>query len=111
MYPQAAVDYLVSQGWNLQHGYNEYRWGGYLIWARIPVFIDGRADVYGDAFINEYVRISHIRKDWRALLDQYEVEYVLIESTSSLAVLLEETAEWEQVYEDGVAGVFVRSRN
>ena len=31
-----------------QPGYNSYNWGGYLIWRGLPVFVDGRADVYGD---------------------------------------------------------------
>ncbi|MCB0994906.1 MAG: hypothetical protein KDB21_07430, partial [Acidimicrobiales bacterium] len=47
-YPVAAVDYLVETGLADQNGFNAYQWGGYLIWRSVPVFIDGRADVYGD---------------------------------------------------------------
>lgn len=108
LYPQAALNYLVSQGWDTKPGYNDYNWGGYLIWAGIPVFIDGRADVHGDALMREYVQTLHIHENWRAPLDKYGVEYVLIGPRTPLGVLLKETAEWKHVYRDDVAVIFVR---
>ncbi len=41
--------------------YNEYIWGGYLIWRLYPdyrVYIDGRADVYGDSLVNELLQVK-----------------------------------------------------
>ena len=51
----AAVEFLRAHP---ESGaiYNDYGWGGYLIWKLYPqrkVYIDGRADVYGDAFMEE----------------------------------------------------------
>ena len=88
--------------------YNSYNWGGYLIWEGVPVFIDGRADVYGDAFMDEYVLAYQLRGDWRVPLEKYDVDYILIESGASFARFLEEAPEWEGVYQDEVAAVFVR---
>ena len=36
---------------------NHYNWGGYFIWKLYPqyrVFMDGRADVYGDALMTDF---------------------------------------------------------
>ncbi|MEW5721049.1 MAG: hypothetical protein AB1817_20655, partial [Chloroflexota bacterium] len=110
-YPTAAVDFLQAQ--KLSGAlYNAYGWGGYLIWRLYPetrVFIDGRADVYGDAFIeNVYLKAYRGGADWRAPLDQYGVRVVLVEPGAPLAVQLAREAEWKKVYEDGQAVIFAR---
>jgi hypothetical protein len=109
LYPVAALAYLQAQGLDTARIYNSYNWGGYLAWRGIPVYIDGRADVYGDAFMNQYVRAFQVRDDWRQPLDQYGVEVVLIERDGSLATLLRESDEWEALYQDELAAVFVRT--
>lgn len=109
-YPQAAVAYLRTQGWETRRVFNTYNWGGYLIWEGLPVFIDGRADVYGDAFMLEYLTTYHLTPNWRRPLDKYKVDYVLIESRSPLATLLLEAPEWDQAYQDEVATIFVQER-
>ncbi|MGH9903912.1 MAG: hypothetical protein ACRD68_19045, partial [Pyrinomonadaceae bacterium] len=65
--PTAAVDFIMARR---PPGplYNDYTWGGYLIWRLYPeyrVYIDGRADVYGDAFIGEFLTTHNGRKNWR----------------------------------------------
>jgi len=107
-YPVAALSALETQGLAERRIYNSYNWGGYLLWRGVPVFIDGRADVYGDAFMDEYVQAYQLRGDWRQPLKRYGVEVVLIESGSSLAALLEESDEWARAYRDDLAVVYVR---
>jgi hypothetical protein len=108
-YPAAAVDFLQAQE---SRGalYNEYRWGGYLIWRLFPttrVFIDGRADVYGDAFIEEvYLKAYRGGADWRAPLDQYAIRVVLIDPSAPLAHQLARDSEWRNVYADRQAVIF-----
>jgi len=42
-YPTRAVTYLKTNNLVINAGFfNEYDWGGYLIWQGLPVFIDGR---------------------------------------------------------------------
>src|SRR5882672_2743386 len=56
-FPAAAVDFILTQR-PPQPIYNEYVWGGYLIWRLYPdyrVYIDGRADVYGDRLVDEWL--------------------------------------------------------
>jgi hypothetical protein len=107
-YPVEALAYIREQGLVDQRVYNSYNWGGYLIWERVPVYIDGRADVYMDEFMDEYVLAYQLRGDWRIPLEAYDVNYVLIERGGSLGQVLEEAPEWERVYADEVAVIFVR---
>ncbi len=109
-YPVAAVDYLENEGLDSSRGYNSYNWGGYLIWRNVPVFVDGRADVYGDEFLFYYLKAFELQADWADPLDEFNVEYVLMERDSLLGVLLASQADWEETYRDDVAQIFVRTR-
>ena len=53
---------------------NGYAFGGYLIGAGVKPFIDGRADMYGDAFLDLYGKIAAgERETIEATLTQYDV--------------------------------------
>jgi len=109
-YPAAGVRYLRDAGLtgNL---FNTYRWGGFLIWSFYPerkVFIDGRADMYGDQFVADYRRVYDARAGWRDVLDEHQVEVALIEKDSALATLLAASGEWQEAFRGEVEVVFVR---
>ncbi|HYO99837.1 MAG TPA: hypothetical protein VER76_06585 [Pyrinomonadaceae bacterium] len=109
-YPAAAVEFLRAHPGSGAI-YNEYGWGGYLIWKLYPqreVFIDGRADVYGDAFMEETLATMAGERDWRAPLDRYGVRTVLIKPNTALASLLRQDANWRSVYEDQQSVVFFK---
>jgi hypothetical protein len=107
-YPVAAIDFLQQSGLDQARGYNSYIWGGYMIWRGLPVFIDGRADVYGDEFIHRYRQTLALSSQWSEPLDDFDVSYVIMERSSSLATLLNSNESWRQTYMDHVATVFVR---
>lgn len=108
-FPAAAVDFLQAQKIDGAL-YNAYDWGGYLMWRLYPqtrVFIDGRADVYGDAFIeNVYLKAYRGGADWREPLERYNVRVVLIEPTAPIVAQLSRDAAWQKVYEDKQAVVY-----
>lgn len=109
-FPSAAVEFLRAHP---ESGaiYNEYGWGGYLIWKLYPqreVFIDGRADVYGDAFMEEALSTMVGERDWRTPLERYGVRTVLIKPDAALASLLRQDAGWRSVYEDRQAVIFFK---
>ena len=108
IYPVAAVDFLEEAGLAQAPGYNSYNWGGYLIWRGLPVFIDGRADVYGDDFIFYYLKTFELQEDWRQPLDDYNVAYVIMETGSPLNTLLAASGEWQEAYADDVAQIFIK---
>jgi hypothetical protein len=112
VFPSAAVQYLSEHDLpgNL---INAYGFGGYLIW-RLPerkVFVDGRADMYGDKFLEEYTSVyaGHSLPD--PLLDRYQVRTAILEPHSGLAGVLNiktGNGSWKKVYEDDKAVTFVR---
>jgi len=89
---------------------NEYRFGGYLIYAGIPTFIDGRADMYGDNFMKEYVEsLSLTTSDGlQKLLEKYRIEWTLLPPESAAVALLDHLPEWRRLYADKVAVVHVK---
>jgi hypothetical protein len=72
------------------------------------VFTDGRADVYGDAFIDEYLQVYQLREAWQAPLDRYDVSVVIIDEGSPLSTMLSERSEWLRAYADEQAVIFIR---
>ncbi|MCB8978107.1 MAG: hypothetical protein H6657_11850 [Ardenticatenaceae bacterium] len=109
-FPVAAVDYLEASGLAEAHGYNSYNWGGYLIWRGVPVFVDGRADVYGDSFLLYYRRTFDVLPGWQEPLDEYDVDYVLMESGSPLTAVLAVSPDWTEVYADDLAQIFIHAK-
>lgn len=110
-YPQAAVNFLLEKQLPAPI-YNRYGWGGYLIRRLYPnyrVYIDGRADVYGDSFTVEAVRTYDGHTDWRNPLERLGIRTVIIGPTAPLSSLLREDHAWTKVYEDGQAVIFTRS--
>jgi hypothetical protein len=90
--------------------FNSYNWGGYLIFAapQHPVFVDGRTDLYGDAFLTKYLDAATGGPAWRMTLDEYGIRLVLMEANSGLARELRADAAWTLAYEDDLAVVFTR---
>ena len=58
--PSAALDYARDAGLK-GHVLNHYNYGGYLIRAGVPTFIDGRGELYGGAFIKRYAEVTNLR--------------------------------------------------
>lgn len=110
-FPVDAVNYIQAQ--NLSGPiFNNYNWGGYLIWRVYPrnrVFIDGRSDLYGltdDSIVREYLEAYTGGENWRAPLDRYGVQVVLVEPDAPIVSKLAQDTAWRQVYEDKQAVIF-----
>lgn len=90
--------------------FNSYNWGGYLMFAApdFPVYVDGRTDLYGDAFLREYLGVLFLRDGWREVLDEHDISWVVIEAGSALAGALREEPGWRIAYEDEQAVLFER---
>jgi hypothetical protein len=87
---------------------NDYAWGGFLLEQRpgLPVFIDGRSEVYGDRLLQEAATLYDVAPGWQAELRQFHLRIALLGSTSALARALEQ-AGWTAVGEDSLAVVLV----
>jgi hypothetical protein len=110
-YPRQAAEY-VRQHPDLGPMYNDYGFGGYLIWAlgkQHSVFIDGRADVYEDAGVySDYFRITAVQPDALFLLQKYGVKSCMTGRDEPLAAFLAGRPDWKLVYKDDLATIFVR---
>jgi hypothetical protein len=109
-FPAAAVEFLRAHG-EADRLFNAYGWGGYLIWKLYPqhrVFIDGRADVYGDALVEQYLSAEGGERGWRATLDECDINAAMLAPDAPLASLLATDAGWRKVYEDKQAVIFFK---
>ncbi len=88
--------------------FNKYRWGGYLIWREVKVFVDGRADVYGRELIGDYLQVQR-GENWKELLEKYKIEILLWPQKEILTTLLKESSEWQILYEDEIAIIFQKT--
>jgi hypothetical protein len=108
-YPAAAVAHLGPEVLAQRRGFNHYAWGGYLIWQGIPVYVDGRADLYGDNFLVDYLEVGAAGDGWAQQLAAHGVDYVLLPPTADLGRYLETDPGWVRSYTDAIAHVYVRS--
>ena len=91
--------------------YNHFKWGGYLLyeaWPRVPVFIDGQTDFYGEDVFREYLHVRDVRPGWDRILEDRQVTWVLVPAGSPLADRLLAEEAWNRAWADSVAAVFVR---
>jgi hypothetical protein len=109
--PAAAVDFVKRNniGGNV---FNNQQFGGYLIWSGIPVFIDGRLEVYGDAFVRKYAQtidLADVAAAY-AVLDEYNIRWAILNPYEPLVGELARNNAWDKAYADADAVVFVRRR-
>jgi hypothetical protein len=113
-YPIGAADWLAAHPEVGTRMYNQYGWGGYLAYRFYPdpnrrVFIFGEAALMGDPLLNQYEDVQTLRSDWKQVLDQYKVDYVVYNRGEALANVLATQPEWKLVYQDSVAVIYVRT--
>jgi hypothetical protein len=89
---------------------NNYDWGGYLIYKGIPTFVDGRADLYGDVFLKEYVEALGLRTSdgLEKLMARYRIDWTLLPPRSTAVAMLDHLPEWRRLYADEIAVIHVR---
>jgi hypothetical protein len=92
---------------------NSQGWGGYLEWAAWPghrVFLDGRIELHPPQVWYDYLQITFPTTRWRALLDQYNISYLVLNTVdqADLVADLRVDAGWHLDYEDDQGVVFTR---
>jgi hypothetical protein len=110
LYPAAGANFIAREK-PPQPIFNEYVWGGYLIWRLYPEYrvnMDGRADVYGDALVEEFLAVHDGEPKWREALDRQGIRTVLVKPDVPLASLLREDSAWQRAFEDNASVIFVR---
>ncbi|HKQ10114.1 MAG TPA: hypothetical protein VJS85_02900 [Rhizomicrobium sp.] len=87
---------------------NDYAFGGYLIWNGVKPFIDSRADLYGDIFLQNYSDIVSPDKDTLAAsLAFHHARWTIFRREAPVVKLLDATPGWRRFYTDKLAVVHI----
>ena len=114
--PESIAKKVPAQAvsWIKQHQprgpiFNSYNWGGYLTWElrEYPVFIDGRADLYGNDLIREWTEISNGTEKGLSALESRQINLIFLEPYHALLEKLD-PAIWEKVYADSQIVIYQR---
>ena len=88
---------------------NAYGFGGYLMFAGIPPYVDGRNDLYLDAFMRNYMDVVTAKGDALAnALDRYRIGWTLLQPDMDAVAVLDRSPAWRRVYADDDAVVHQR---
>jgi hypothetical protein len=94
--------------------FSRFEWGEYLGWSLEPrgytVFMDGRIEIFPDDVWNEYSAITRGRADWEEILDRYEVDTLLLDSSyhTDLLPQVEHSPDWKWAGASGKAVLYLR---
>jgi hypothetical protein len=106
--PVAAIEAARAAGLN-GHVLNSGRFGGYLEFVGVPPFIDGRADLFGDAFLERFALATWgVSDGLPGLLDDYAVEWTIFEPRTPTVTILDHLTGWKRIYGDEYAVIFRR---
>jgi hypothetical protein len=119
-FPEKAAAFLRSGNYP-RKVFVYYDWGGYAIWRLYPeyrVFVDGRADLYGNDLhgndrrdndlLRQFQTTVNLRTGWREVLDGWGLEAVLVPPSCALAQALLLDPEWHVAFSDSKAIVLLR---
>ena len=86
--------------------FNYYDYGAYLIYQDIPVFVDGRADLYSKYNYPDYLTISRLDYGYSSLIDKYQFDYFVIPRKSGLSTYLKDSDSYQLLYQDKKTVIF-----
>ncbi|MEO7501357.1 MAG: hypothetical protein ABIW94_01840, partial [Gemmatimonadaceae bacterium] len=89
--------------------FSQWTWGGYLLlaWPGTPLHVDPLK--FSDTTIATFTRIDEVQPEWKAELDRWNVQTVMVKSKGALAKALAKEPAWRLWYQDTTATVFRRS--
>ncbi len=109
--PIAALN-AVPASLREQRVFNEYGFGGFLIWSNVRPYIDGRTDLFGDRFMADYDRI--VAPDVPALeafLAREDIAWTIFPPSAPFVRAMNAEKGWRRLYADDYAVVHVRDAN
>lgn len=89
--------------------FNDYDFGGYLVFANVKPFIDGRIDMYGDDFMSAYLGAEMGNGPaFARMVERYGIRWTILRPGTSLVGMLDGLPGWRRVYADEIAVAHVR---
>jgi hypothetical protein len=86
--------------------FNEFLWGGYLqyrLWPEQRVFIDSKADFYGEDFIRQYLKVIHLEEDWEEIFEEYDIDWAILPTDAPVVRQIQNELGWDEIYRDETA--------
>jgi len=109
-YPKEILPWLASLSPS-DHVLNYYLWGGYLGWQdpAFRDFIDSRVDVFERAgVLKDYLDLLEL-KNPDAILDKYEIHYVLFSPDEPLTYALSHDPRWRVAFRGSMSVLLERA--
>jgi hypothetical protein len=90
--------------------FNQYTFGGPLILAGIRPYIDGRSEMYGDAFMNDYVAMADgDMAKFDQAIRKYNIRWAILpHERRKLIRGIDTSGQWQRIYSDKVGVIYVR---
>ncbi|MGL5167948.1 MAG: hypothetical protein ACRC9K_18850 [Afipia sp.] len=106
--PAAAVNLLKER--KAARILHNAGFGGYLITQGVPVFFDGRAELYGEDFVVRALNALALKNvdTFLGLLDTYKIDATLLTPATPAVGLLDKLNGWQRIYADDTAVVHIR---
>ncbi|WP_296713878.1 hypothetical protein [Rhodoblastus sp.] len=89
---------------------NHYDFGGYLIFSGVRPYIDGRTDLFGDAFLDNFDRIAAGNaKALDAAVEKDAIVWTIFPPASPVVRTLDARPGWNRIYADRNAVIHARA--
>lgn len=105
-YPVNATAFLKEHGLT-KRLMSDTLEASYLIYAGVPVFIDGRMDLYRDKFFFDWYLAARAAPGWRNLINRHAPQAMLLRNDMALRQVMLEAGDWKAVYVDDRYAVLV----
>lgn len=108
-YPSEALTFLNQhppEGRML----NFYLWGGFLGWndPSLKIFVDSRVDIFEyEGVLKDYLDLLSLNHS-EAILDKYQIHYVLFPPNEPLTYVLEHDPNWKVVFDNDLSVLLER---
>lgn len=113
-YPTVAADW-INENLDVENIrlFNDFNYGSYLLFKDIPVFIDGRADVYdpqfneleNDSFL-DYMQAGSSQATFKNVLEKYQITHAITTADSQFNQYLESNENYTLLYNDGAFVIY-----
>jgi hypothetical protein len=102
-FPVEAVAFMKKNGY-LDHIFNDYYYGDYLLFTDVKTFIDGRGDLFAlqePELWKDYFDFTGLKIGKpEDILEKYKIKYVLFPKDVSCMKYLKKVDQWKILYED-----------
>ncbi|MBP6821810.1 MAG: tetratricopeptide repeat protein [Acidobacteria bacterium] len=113
-FPAGAVEFVQQNQQISQLSgrlYASDQFGGYLIYRKFKVFVDGRSDFYRQGSVLDEMTKLESAGSWSDLeevLDKRSIDWMLLKRGQALAQIALFSGKWASVYEDSISQVLIR---